>query len=199
MSTSPRDAGIPMLTEVIEEDATEFTGPPEAAALSLPLPLPLPLPLTSPLPSSADAPPAAFPAYLPTFAASAYAQPAAMGGQYAMPVQFAPSYPIPLQPAAPAKAMAVEAPAPAAPAPSAMSEDEWQRMERRVRERILGQLLSRTDAMLEERIRASMAGVLQQAVDGLAATLRASLHKTLEDVVSRAVAQEISRLQSPKN
>jgi len=59
-------------------------------------------------------------------------------------------------------------------------------------------LLSRTDAMLEERIHSSVAGVLEQAVDGLAATLRASLHKTLEDVVSRAVAQEISRLQSTK-
>ncbi|MET0964209.1 MAG: hypothetical protein ABWY05_15540, partial [Noviherbaspirillum sp.] len=129
--------------------------------------------------------------------------PAAMGGQYGPPAQFTPSYPIPLKPAAPATPTTIEWPAPVAeapatPAPPAMSEEEWQRMERRVRERILGQLLSRTDAMLEERIRASVAGVLQQAVDGLAATLRASLHKTLEDVVSRAVAQEISRLQSTK-
>ncbi len=84
----------------------------------------------------------------------------------------------------------------AAPLPAPMSDEEWLRMERRLRERILGQLLSRTDAMLEERIRNSVAGVLEQAVDGLAATLRASLHKTLEDVVSRAVAQEITRLQS---
>jgi hypothetical protein len=191
MSTSPRDAGIPMLTEVIEEDITEFVGPPEPALV---------LADTAP---AADTMPATFPAYAPTFAASDYAQPAAMGGQYGMSAQFAPSYPIPLKPAAPAMQVIVEAPAqaalaPATPPPSAMSEDEWQRMERRVRERILGQLLSRTDAMLEERIRASMAGVLQQAVDGLAATLRASLHKTLQDVVSRAVAQEISRLQSPK-
>ena len=187
MSTSPRDAGIPMLTEVIEEDITEFVGPPEPeAALFL-----------------AETPTATFSAYAPTFAAGDYAQPAAMGGQYGMPAQFAPSYPIPLKPAAPAMPVSVEAPgqaalAPATPPPSAMNEDEWQRMERRVRERILGQLLSRTDAMLEERIRSSMASVLQQAVDGIAATLRASLHKTLEDVVSRAVAQEISRLQSPK-
>jgi hypothetical protein len=71
-------------------------------------------------------------------------------------------------------------------------------MERRVRERILGQLLSRTDAVLEERIRNSLAGVLQDAVDGLTATLRESLHKTLEEVVSRAVAQEITRLQASK-
>jgi hypothetical protein len=82
--------------------------------------------------------------------------------------------------------------------PAAMDDEEWQRMERRVRERILGQLLSRTDAMLEERIRASLTGVVEQAVEGLAASLRLSLHKTLEDVVSRAVAQEITRLQSSK-
>jgi hypothetical protein len=193
MSTSPRDAGIPMLTEVIEEDITEFVGPPEPEAALF-------LGDTAP---AADTAPTTFPAYALTFAASDYAQLPAKGSQYGMPAQFAPSYPIPLKPAALALPVTVEAPAqaalaPAPPPPSAMSEEEWQRMERRVRERILGQLLSRTDAMLEERIRSSMAGVLQQAVDGLAATLRASLHKTLEDVVSRAVAQEISRLQSPK-
>ncbi len=186
MSTSPRDAGIPMLTEVIEEDTIEFVGPPAPAA---------------PLSFADTAPAATASFYAPPLSASDYAQPAAMGGQYGTPAQFTPSYPIPLKPAAPAMPAVVEAPAQpvqATPVPAAMSEDEWQRMERRVRERILGQLLSRTDAMLEERIRASVAGVLQQAVDGLAATLRASLHKTLEDVVSRAVAQEISRLQSTK-
>jgi hypothetical protein len=124
------------------------------------------------------------------------------------PLPFGPAYPIPLKPAGPA----VSAPPPPAPQrPAAplqaagdteplphLSEEEWHRMERRVRERILGQLLSRTDAVLEERIRSSLAGVLQDAVDGLTATLRESLHKTLEDVVSRAVAQEIIRLQTPK-
>ena len=188
MSTSPRDAGIPMLTEVIEDDAIESVGPPAPE---------------SP-PFIADTAPAATASsYAPPLTGSDYAQPAAMRGQYGTPAQFAPSYPIPLKPAVPAMPAVVEAPAQPAVVqatllPAAMSEDEWQRMERRVRERVLGQLLSRTDAMLEERIRASVAGVLQQAVDGLATTLRASLHKTLEDVVSRAVAQEISRLQSTK-
>ena len=185
MSTSPRDAGIPMLTEVIEDEATEFVGPPEQEQ---------PMAAAAPAPEAPGTPPAA---------GGAYAQAAAMASQYGPPAQFTPSYPIPLKPAAPVTPAAIEWPAPvaetpAAPPSPAMSEEEWQRMERRVRERILGQLLSRTDAMLEERIRASVAGVLQQAVDGLAATLRASLHKTLEDVVSRAVAQEISRLQSTK-
>lgn len=187
MSTSPRDAGIPMLTEVIEDDAMELVGPPAPEQL---------MAVTAAEPAAAAATEVP---YTPPLAGSAYAQPAAMGGQYGPPAQFTPSYPLPLKPAAPASMEwpASVAEAPAAP-PPAMNEEEWQRMERRVRERILGQLLSRTDAMLEERIRASVAGVLQQAVDGLAATLRASLHKTLEDVVSRAVAQEISRLQSTK-
>lgn len=201
MSTPPRDAGIPMLTEVIEEEGMDLAGPLSedaetiAAAEAAPA---LPEPPAAPATSAPSAP--------PLQARSGYA-PQGPGIQYGPPAQFAPSYPLPLKPAAPAappQAAAPERPVERAASPAAaslptpMSEDEWQRMERRVRERILGQLLSRTDAMLEERIRNSVAGVLEQAVDGLAATLRASLHKTLEDVVSRAVAQEISRLQSTK-
>jgi hypothetical protein len=202
MSISPRDAGIPMLTEVIEEEGMDFVGPlPDEAE-------------TAASAEAAQAP--ALPELQPALpvppppAGGGYA-PQGRGIQYGPPAQFAPSYPLPLKPAASAPPAAVAeplaeraasaAPGPAAaglPPPAPISEDEWQRMERRVRERILGQLLSRTDAMLEERIRSSVAGVLEQAVDGLAATLRASLHKTLEDVVSRAVAQEISRLQSTK-
>jgi hypothetical protein len=198
MSTLPRDAGIPMLTEVIEEEAMAFVGPPAPEdALQTP--------------AAIDHPPVAAtihvsPASSTMPAASGYALTHGVGIQYGPPAQFAPSYPLPLKPAASSNAMPASRETTPAhvtqpdtpPLPAPMSEDEWQRMERRVRERILGQLLSRTDAMLEERIRSSVAGVLEQAVDGLAATLRASLHKTLEDVVSRAVAQEISRLQSAK-
>ena len=211
MSTPPRDAGIPMLTEVIEEEGMDFVGPPpgEEAAMSAASAMQA---TEMPVPAAATGEPAAEPATpemqpAPARTSSDYAPPG-IGIEYGPPAQFAPSYPLPLKPAAPSTPapssppVVVEPPPqPTAidvPLPAPMSEDEWQRMERRVRERILGQLLSRTDAMLEERIRSSVAGVLEQAVDGLAATLRASLHKTLEDVVSRAVAQEISRLQSPK-
>lgn len=193
MSTIPRDAGIPMLTEVIEEDLVEFVGPPAPAEGVE----------QAPFMAEPEAPAAPPPTYATPHAAGVYAQPSAVASHYGPPAQFASSYPIPLKPAAtpapaPATPTASQADAPETPAAPAISDDEWQRMERRVRERILGQLLSRTDAMLEERIRSSVAGVLEQAVDGLAATLRASLHKALEDVVSRSVAQEISRLQSTK-
>ena len=199
MSTPPRDAGIPMLTEVIEEDGMDFVGPPppEAAphahaAVDTPPEPAAPEPVTAALSAAPMATPAS----------SGYASPQTMGIQYGPLAQFAPSYPLPLKPAAsstPHSGSRETRPAEVAFTPAAlMDEDEWLRMERRLRERILGQLLARTDAMLEERIRSSVAGVLEQAVDSLAATLRASLHKTLEDVVSRAVAQEISRLQSTK-
>nr|WP_217345322.1 hypothetical protein [Noviherbaspirillum sp. L7-7A]MBV0879578.1 hypothetical protein [Noviherbaspirillum sp. L7-7A] len=216
MSTPPRDAGIPMLTEVINDADMELSGPPElveplseaeqqAAGILDAEEAQAAVPHEAPAQEPALAPPAAAPATSPQPQATpepAFAQPQP---------QSAPAYPIPLKPAAAAAPAALApraVPGPAAPPiagparaetqPSSMDDEEWQRMERRVRERILGQLLSRTDAMLEERIRAGLTGVVEQAVEGLAASLRLSLHKTLEDVVSRAVAQEITRLQSSK-
>ncbi|MBK4737418.1 hypothetical protein [Noviherbaspirillum pedocola] len=185
MSTPPRESGIPLLTEIIEDSDIEFTGPPAPDSL------------------------------LPGDATHA-------GATHSQPEELEPAYPLPLKPAASVTApvpetpvpsptlafppppvttpspLPVEPPIPAAPQAPALSEEEWARMERRIRERILGQLLARTDAMLEERIRTGISNMLQDAVDDLAAALRHNLHKTLDDVVSRAVAQEISRLQSLK-
>lgn len=212
MSTPPRDAGIPMLTEVINDADMELTGPPElvdslseaeqqAAGL---------LDQEAAQVAAAHGLPMEEPASAPPVAAAPEPTPDLALPQPQTQPQSAPAYPIPLKPAAAAvpapaapRAVPPSTPSVAEPArvetqPATMNDDEWQRMERRVRERILGQLLSRTDAMLEERIRASLTGVVEQAVEGLAASLRLSLHKTLEDVVSRAVAQEITRLQSSK-
>lgn len=184
MSTPPRESGIPLLTEIIEDSDIEFTGPPAPDRFL-----------------SEDA----------TQAQAAHSQPEALEPAYPLPlkpaahaVAAAPEMPAPSPTLAfPAPSMtppppAVEPPIPAAPQAPALSEEEWARMERRIRERILGQLLARTDAMLEERIRTGISNMLQDAVDDLAAALRHNLHKTLDDVVSRAVAQEISRLQSLK-
>jgi hypothetical protein len=78
------------------------------------------------------------------------------------------------------------------------SDADWHRLERRIRERILGQILARIDTMLEQRIRDSLADVLQLALEGLTEQIRSGLHQSLDDVVSHAVSQEISRLQSTK-
>lgn len=77
------------------------------------------------------------------------------------------------------------------------SDEDWSRLERKIRERILRQLLARVDSALEQRVRDSLADVLQTAVEGLANEIRSGLHEGLEDLVTRAVSQEITRLKTP--
>lgn len=80
----------------------------------------------------------------------------------------------------------------------AASAEEWEQMEINISERITRQVLSRIDFVLEQRVRDSLADVLQLAVEGLALDIKRGLHQTLEDVISRAVAQEMARLQTSK-
>ena len=75
---------------------------------------------------------------------------------------------------------------------------EWAMMEHRLSVRIMHQLQSRVDFVLEQRIKDSMEEVLGQALRGLTAEIRHGLHDTLSKIVSRAVAQELTHLQAQK-
>ena len=75
---------------------------------------------------------------------------------------------------------------------------EWEALERRLSERILRQLQGRVDFVLEQRLRDSMADVLQHALAGLTNELRAGLNQTIEMIVARAVTQELAHLQAQK-
>ncbi|MES2104806.1 MAG: hypothetical protein V4634_12355 [Pseudomonadota bacterium] len=90
-----------------------------------------------------------------------------------------------------------EAVAAAIPAP-AISEDDWLRLEQSIRESVLKQVLARVDFVLEHRVRDSLADVLQTAVEQLATDIRGGLHKTMEEVVTRAITQEISKAKMSK-
>ncbi|KIF83326.1 hypothetical protein [Noviherbaspirillum autotrophicum] len=92
----------------------------------------------------------------------------------------------------------VQAEQPQQQAAAEWDEERWTRLEREVRERVLHQVLERIDFVLEQRVRDSLADVLQLAVENLAAEIRSGLHHTVKDVVTRAVTQEISKLQSTK-
>ncbi|MES3023852.1 MAG: hypothetical protein V4857_19980 [Pseudomonadota bacterium] len=76
------------------------------------------------------------------------------------------------------------------------TEPEWSLLERRLSERILQQLQGRIDFVLEQRLRDSMAEVLQHAITGLTAEIRSGLQSTIEHVVARAVAQELAQLKT---
>lgn len=85
-----------------------------------------------------------------------------------------------------------------APAMTDMGSDRerWEQLERDVRERVLRQVLDRIDFVLEQRVRDSLADVLQTAVESLANEIKGGLHHAIKDVVTRAVTQEITKLQS---
>lgn len=79
-----------------------------------------------------------------------------------------------------------------------LEEEEWDRLEREIRERVLFQIIERIDFVLEQRVRDSLADVLQTAVEGLAAEIKSGLHVSMRDVVTRAVTHEITKLKSAK-
>ncbi len=75
---------------------------------------------------------------------------------------------------------------------------EWELLERRLSERILQQLQGRVDFVLEQRLKDSMADVLQHAITGLTEEIRTGLQQTIEKIVARAVSQELAHLQTLK-
>lgn len=78
------------------------------------------------------------------------------------------------------------------------TEPEWNLLERRLSERILQQLQGRVDFVLEQRLRDAMEEVLQSAMASLTAEIRLGLQDTIEKIVVRAVAQELTHLQTLK-
>ena len=102
----------------------------------------------------------------------------------------APAAPTPPVPAAAAAA----AEAPELPAPD--DADGWEALERRVAESVLHQLSSRVDFVLEQRIKDSIAEVLDHALHSLTLEIREGLHDTIGKIVTRAVQQEITHLQA---
>jgi hypothetical protein len=101
---------------------------------------------------------------------------------------------------APAAHEAVAADLPPSPSaiPSVPPEEELRRIEHEISERVLQQILARIDFVLEQRVRDSFADVLQLSVDRVTTDLRSGLQHSLAEVITRAVTQEISRLQSAR-
>lgn len=82
------------------------------------------------------------------------------------------------------------------PPSTSLSDSQWEALEHQISERVLRQLQTRIDFVLEHRVRDSLAETLQLAVEGMAAEIKRGLQQTLEDVIARAVAEEIARLKT---
>jgi hypothetical protein len=79
-----------------------------------------------------------------------------------------------------------------------LSDHEWDVLERRLATRIVQQLQSRVDFVLEQRIKDSIADVLSHALRDLTGEIRSGLQDTIEKIVARAVSQELTHLQARK-
>ncbi|MEA5097997.1 MAG: hypothetical protein VB032_05620 [Burkholderiaceae bacterium] len=102
------------------------------------------------------------------------------------------------QSSAPAAAVtAASAPCPI-PTLGAIAGDEWAQVEREISERVLHQIQERVDLVLDHRIKDGVAVALQKVTEEITTEIRRGLQITLRDVIARAVAQEISRLQAKK-
>lgn len=77
-------------------------------------------------------------------------------------------------------------------------EEHWQILEQSLKEDVLKHVLARVDFVLEHRVRDNLADVLQTAVEGLAKEIRAGLKNSLEELVTRAVTQEINKVKNSK-
>nr|WP_315481304.1 hypothetical protein [uncultured Undibacterium sp.] len=79
---------------------------------------------------------------------------------------------------------------------NSISAEDWKELELSVRENVLRQVLSRVDFVLEHRVSDSLAEVLQTAVDKLADEIRVGLRNSIEEVVTRALTQELSKIKA---
>jgi hypothetical protein len=200
MTSTPRDAGIPVLTEVIDLDSRPAPGTEPAEQSKIPAVVEPPAPSApferaepanmvaqsaATVQPPAEAPPSPSPVPRPS---------------YVVPARMKPLFPTRASQAPPAVRLPTlqSAEEAEAEAVATWTPEQWNRMEVALRERILNQLLLRVDAVLDTRVRDALADVLQASVTRMADELRASLKLSLADTIERAVQQEISRLQDSK-
>lgn len=77
-------------------------------------------------------------------------------------------------------------------------EGDWKILEQKLNERVLGSILRRIDFVIDHRVKEGLSDVLQAKTDEIVKEIRHGLHVTLEDIIKRAVAQEIAKVQSVK-
>ena len=186
MTPPPRPAPshVPTLTEVIELPA-ELPAPDLPAVTSTSTPALFhepPAVALAPLPPQAavqalarPVPVPAMPAALPTVAAEV--QP-----EITPPAPAAVSEPA-VNPSPPALPIA-----PALPPRATLGVDEAA-----MAQRVLNEVQRQIDGMLEYRLREALTPILARTSEALVRELRQELSKTMRDVVSRAVAQEVAR------
>jgi hypothetical protein len=206
MSQPPRPAPshVPTLTEVIEiPEALPTPAHPVTSAVEALTSEPVstwmaPAVVDSVQPAQTvdiPAPPAPVAAPAPVPLAMPPAMPAATAlvASPTAPVSVPEPLPIPASLLKPALAPLppLPSPTPVPPARTASVVDEAA-----MAQRVLSEVQRQIDGMLEYRLREALTPILARTSESLVRELRQELSKTMRDVVSRAVAQEVARQRS---
>ena len=182
------DASIPLLTEVLHDDAAAAS-PENKQAHAF-------QPTQSPMPTLHFVPGQPAHAELEQVATPPAPPPAPVEIAVQAPVQPQAPTPVALQPfwePDPNFQGAASLPLPA------WASVDVQQLEQRVTERVLQQLQGRIDQVLEQTLQDCVTSVLQRAVADLTLEIRASLQHTLRNVVSSAVRDDVALLQKQDN
>ena len=188
MTPPPRPAPshVPTLTEVIELPAEmpvlDVSALPPTSTSPPALPQEPPAVVLAPLPPQPAVQALAIPAPVPAPPAALPVVAAEVQPEITPPAPAAVSEPA-VNPSLPALPIA-----PALPPRATLGVDEAA-----MAQRVLNEVQRQIDGMLEYRLREALTPILARTSEALVRELRQELSKTMRDVVSRAVAQEVAR------
>jgi hypothetical protein len=80
--------------------------------------------------------------------------------------------------------------------PKAIDDVQFAALSERVEVNVMERILRHSEQLLDARLKADLESVLQRATETLAADLKTTLSQSIRDMVSHAVSEELTRLQS---
>jgi hypothetical protein len=80
--------------------------------------------------------------------------------------------------------------------PQTIDDVQWTALSEKVQVNVMERLLRRSEQLIDARLKQDLSAVIARATETLAADLQTTLSQSIRDMVSAAVADELTRLQS---
>jgi hypothetical protein len=80
--------------------------------------------------------------------------------------------------------------------PDAIDDVQWAALSERVERNVMERMLRRTEQMIDAKLNQDLTQVIARATQTLSADLATTISESIRDLVSNAVADELTRLQS---
>jgi hypothetical protein len=80
--------------------------------------------------------------------------------------------------------------------PQAIDDVQWTALSEKVQVNVMERLLRRSEQLIDAHLKQDLAVIIARATETLAADLQSTLSQSIRDMVSAAVADELTRLQS---